>query len=159
MAVVALKNPPTLDESVRAIHGKFAEALTSEGKAYNARLAAGQMLLVLRKRIEDGEAGAGVEWWPWYESKFVRSRRDAERVMALARDEDPDAAVEEEKAEARESMRRSRATNVCRSENDEEQPEVASQDDIVDHAFRLVLRMNADEQRRFVAKIKEHFKW
>jgi hypothetical protein len=70
---------PTLDEAVQAIEQKFAEG-------DSARLAAGKMLLELRVRVMTGEAGEGVKWWPWYESKFTRSRRD-----------DPGAAVEHER--------------------------------------------------------------
>jgi hypothetical protein len=66
-----------LDDVVRAIHKKFAEAIDSDIKASKARLVAGVMLLDLRKRIDSGEAG-DVSWWAWYEQKFVRTRKDAE---------------------------------------------------------------------------------
>ncbi len=92
----------SLEDTVRAIHAKFAEALSHDKKACNARIMAGQMLLALRKRIEeDEEAGPGVEWWPWYATHFVRSRKDAEKVMRMASAEDPEAAAEEEKAATR----------------------------------------------------------
>jgi hypothetical protein len=107
-AIVALQ--PTLDEAVDAIHRKFAEAIASDSKAHRARIAAGEMLLELRERIEAGEAGKGVEWWPWYGSKFVRSRRDAEKVMAIAASDYPEAAAAAERERNREAKRRERAT-------------------------------------------------
>jgi hypothetical protein len=66
--------PISLDEAVKAIHVKFAEAIRAEHRAYHARVAAGQMLLDLRKRIEGGEAG-DVGWWSWYASKAPASYR------------------------------------------------------------------------------------
>jgi hypothetical protein len=51
------------------------------------------MLIALRSRIEAGEEGPDVDWWPWYKAKFPeRSRKDAEKCMAVAKAEDPDAA-------------------------------------------------------------------
>jgi N-glycosylase/DNA lyase len=157
MTVVPLQRQLTLDEVVRAIHKKFADAIDSEGRSIRCRIAAGQMLIALRERIESGEAGKGIEWWRWYESKFVRSRRDAEKVMALARAEDPEAAADEEREINRQAKRRERATSdVSRSNDDEEQPEDG---DVVDQAFRLVVSMNAEQKERFIARIKEHFRW
>jgi hypothetical protein len=72
-----------LDRVVEAIHAKLAEAITHETQALSARIEAGKMLPDLRKRIEAGEAGE-VSWWEWYGKHFARSRRDAQRVMALA---------------------------------------------------------------------------
>ena len=85
-----------LDDVVRAIHKKFAEAIDLNIKASKARLVAGVMLLDLRKRIDSGEAG-DVSWWAWYEQKFVRTRKDAEKPMKLAAAEDPELAFEEER--------------------------------------------------------------
>jgi hypothetical protein len=93
--------PVSLDEAVRAIHLKFDEAIKADIKAHKARIATGQLLLDLRRRIESGEAGADVEWWPWYESKFVRSRKDAERLMRIASAEDPEAALIGEREKTR----------------------------------------------------------
>lgn len=105
-----LHSASSLREAVVRINQKFEQALDSDRKTERCRLAAGQMLVELRKRIESGEAGPGVEWWRWYEdSGFVRSRKDAEKVMKLASANDPEAAHEEEKAKAREGMRRTRA--------------------------------------------------
>ena len=71
--------PCTIEDAVTAIHAKFAEAITHEKNANRARIEAGRMLIALRMRIENGEAGE-VEWWDWYGKNFVRCRRDAERV-------------------------------------------------------------------------------
>ena len=119
-----------LDEAIRAIHVEFAKAAEAIGKSNYHRLNAGRQLLELRKRIEAGEAGE-VKWWEWYESKFVRSRRDAEKVMALARDPEPEAAAEEERDAARKGMKKSRAkraANVSRTETVSAMPAPASGD-------------------------------
>jgi len=99
----------TISEMVNEIHRQFDHALSSEKKAYSSRIYAGQLLNALRKRIEAGEEGDGVKWWEWYGIKFVRSRRDAERVMKMARAENPEVAAEEERAKAREGMQAGRS--------------------------------------------------
>jgi hypothetical protein len=112
----------TLDEMVSEIHRQFDEAMRCEKKAYSARIYTGQLLLELRARIEAGEAGDNINWWEWHEAKFVRSRRDAEKVMALAKADDPEAAHEQEKAKAREGMRQRRAANVSRDPDPDNEP-------------------------------------
>src|SRR5215831_19403984 len=86
-----------LDDAVRAIQAKLVAADEAEGKSTKNRIAAGQMLNALRKRIEDGEAGTGVKWWPWYRSKFGRSRKDAEKIMNMADSDNPELAHQQEK--------------------------------------------------------------
>jgi hypothetical protein len=105
MAIIV---PISIEDALRAIHAKFAEAERHDSKANDARLAAGRMLIALRKRIESGEVGE-VGWWNWYESNFTRSRKDAEKVMRLASAEDPEAAVEAERAATRKRMQVRRA--------------------------------------------------
>lgn len=116
--VVKLKQSQlTIDDLIRAIHAKFGAAIDSENKGHRCRVQAGQMLIALRKRIEAGEEGEDVQWWEWYESKFVRSRRDAEKVMALARSPDPEAAAQEERAATNERMKRQRSSEQPGEEN------------------------------------------
>jgi hypothetical protein len=128
--VAAIHQIAPLEAAIESIHKKFAAAIDSDNKARKYRIEAGKELLQLRARIEAGEAGVGVQWWQWYESKFVRSRRDAERVMALARDADPDAALERERERNREHQRSSRAaraaTDVSRSKEPSEDKEIIS---------------------------------
>jgi hypothetical protein len=81
-----------------------------------------------------------VKWWPWYKSKFGRSRRDAEKIMKLAGAEDPEEAHDEEKAQAVERMRRNRsAANVRRG------PELQD-DNRVERILRLIDQLNQDER-------------
>jgi hypothetical protein len=135
----------TLDESVESIHRKFAEAFDSDKKGNRARLAAGTMLLNLRSRIESGEAGDGISWWAWYESKFVRSRRDAEKVMALAASDDPVAADEDEKQRNRTAQQKHRdAADVSR-------------DDVVKDALNLVASMDEEQLARFDVAYMEKY--
>jgi hypothetical protein len=75
------KEAVTPEEMVHEVHRQFDIALDADGRAWRSRVKAGQMLNELRSQI--GEA----EWWDWYKSKFVRSKKDAEKVMALAADE------------------------------------------------------------------------
>ncbi|MCX7310194.1 MAG: hypothetical protein NTV56_00335 [Alphaproteobacteria bacterium] len=68
-----------------------------------------QSQLTLRERIEAGEAG-DARWWDWYKDNIARSRRDGERVMKIARDADPEAAVEAERSANRERRRAAAAS-------------------------------------------------
>jgi hypothetical protein len=121
----------------------------------NDRIRAAARLNDLRKRIEDGEAGEGVNWWEWYESKFVRSRKDAEKVMALARSDDPEGAIEQERAKQRERDRakasRKKAESCGRTNSHSDEHE----DDLVGRALDLVRAMTGEQQRDFVAQLRE----
>jgi hypothetical protein len=112
MAISLVHPERTIDQMITEIHRQFASAQDAEKKTYRSRIRAGELLNDLRSRIEAGEAGEGVKWWEWYESKFVRSRKDAEKVMALAWSDDPEAKHEEIKAKDRERKRNSPAENV-----------------------------------------------
>jgi hypothetical protein len=105
----------TIEDAVKAVHAKFFEAERHDNKANDARLAAGRMLIALRKRIEGGEVGE-VGWWNWYGSNFTRSRKDAEKVMRLAGADDPEAAVEAERTATRKRMRAQRAAARAETE-------------------------------------------
>ena len=76
----------TLATAVTAIRRHMYEATNHQVIMNRHRLAAGQQLLALRKRIEAGECG-DVGWWQWYEANVDRSRKDAEKLMRMAEDE------------------------------------------------------------------------
>lgn len=146
----------TIDEMVNEVHRQFDQALNSDKKAYSSRVYAGQLLNALKKRIEDGEEGENVDWWKWYDSKFIKTRRDARRVMKLAAADDPEAEAAQQRAVAKEGMRAAR--EKAKGTNVSPQP-IGEGVDLVDHAFRLVAPLLAkmDEQQReqFLALITE----
>ena len=95
----------TLEQAVKRIEASFAKIETYGKKVEDFRTSAGKQLVELQVRIEAGEAGSGVKWWVWYAEHFKnRSRRDAQRVMALARADDPAAAAEEERTKTRKAV-------------------------------------------------------
>ncbi len=81
----------------------------TQRKVNLARIEVGFLLLELKQRIDAGEYGELAVWWEFYEEKFKRSRRDAERLMVIAAADDPKAAYELEKAATRERMQATRA--------------------------------------------------
>jgi hypothetical protein len=91
----------TIKDLAKEIDRLFSVVQDSERRAERARMQAGRLLLELRARIEAGEAGA-VTWWRWYCDHIAHSHRDAEKVMALARAQDPEAAYQEENRKRRE---------------------------------------------------------
>jgi hypothetical protein len=98
---------PTLDDAMNEFHRLYGEYLDNRRKTESLRVRAGQLLLVMRRRVEAGEAG-NVTWWDWFEQHCVRSRKDAERVMRLAKAEDPEAAGLEERTKTREAVAKHR---------------------------------------------------
>jgi hypothetical protein len=85
----------TIDTTIEAAQTKVA----------SLRIETGKILNELRSRIDAGEAGELATWWEWYGDNFTRSRSDAEKLMALARADDPVAAHEAEKARNAEQHR------------------------------------------------------
>ena len=76
----------TLAQVVERIETSFDKIKQYREKADQYRISAGKQLVELQARIEAGEAGTNVKWWGWYAANFKnRTRRDAQRVMALAR--------------------------------------------------------------------------
>jgi hypothetical protein len=161
----------TLDQLVLDIHKKFRRTIEAHEKFKAARIECGRDLLELRRRIEAGEAGKIISWWEWYESKFTRDRRDAERVMAIAAAEDPVAAHEAEKAATRERMRALRARPVpvrgsrpsgahwsCAPEptvnGGEVLPPDPTQDDIIIQIIDLFKQLNRQAQVRCGVKLR-----
>ena len=171
----------SLDEMVLLVHKKFDHVVSAQQKFFSARVECGMLLLELRKRIESGEDGANVKWWDWYESRFARSRRDAERVMELARAEDPQAAYEQKKVDHAEDMRERRAAAAAPTHSEsqnypeestkrgeaakrpalslvEPPPEPEVQHDLIDRAIAVVKLMNITTRHRFVVKLRQVYR-
>jgi len=92
----------SLAQVVKRIEVSFDKIKQYSEKTNQYRISVGKQLVELQARIEAGEAGKGIKWWAWYAANFRnRTRRDAQRVMALARSDDPGAAAEEERAKNR----------------------------------------------------------
>ncbi|MGY3496680.1 hypothetical protein [Bradyrhizobium sp. USDA 4502] len=89
--VVSRHETEPLDTVANAINIKLRLADKSDIVAEDHRLAAGQMLVSLRKRVED----EGLNWWKWANGRIDRSRRDIEKLMRIAKADDPEAAAEE----------------------------------------------------------------
>jgi hypothetical protein len=93
----ALVPVPTLE----TLSAELREHFRAEG---SARIQAGRVLLELRRRVEAGEAGPGVNWWEWFEARdFGRGRKDAEKLMRIAGSDDPEAALAKEHERVRKS--------------------------------------------------------
>ena len=104
-----------IETLVIEIRGAMLDINDAKLKLHTMRLVAGQKLLELRARIEAGEAG-DVTWWAFYEEHLAefRSRKDAEKLMRMAGADDPEAALQIERAKDRNRKRiaRSRGADV-----------------------------------------------
>jgi hypothetical protein len=157
----------SLDEAVLRIHRKWQRVVDAQQKAHSARVECGVALLALRARIETGEAGQ-VTWWAWYETKFTRDRRDAEKVMAIAATENPQAAHEAEQAATRQRMQALRASRTgaqsqCAPEPEERRrqpeqellPPEPSQQDLIDQIIDLFKQLHRNERTRCAIKLRK----
>jgi hypothetical protein len=78
------------------------------------RLKAAKLLLELRERIEAGEEGEGVEWWPWCEQHIERGRKDCEALLRIASAPDSQRAYDEERERIRLAVAEHRAEKEAR---------------------------------------------
>lgn len=122
---------PDFDAMVAAIETKFKVAISADSAAHSHRLEAGKMLVKLRETFDEYHAkcsaaritmsladhldAARPTWPKFLKCYFSKSLRDVRRCMALARADDPAAAVARERKTASDGMRRTREkkrTNV-----------------------------------------------
>jgi hypothetical protein len=148
--VPLLRADRSIKEIIDAIHEQFGLADAAGKRADRARINAGMMLNDLRKRVEAGEVGENIDWWEWYDDRFVRSRKDARKVMNLASAEDPDAALAAEQEANREAKARERQKGADVSASSENK-------ELVTHALRLVEEMDANQRRRFFAALRSRY--
>lgn len=150
--VIPIQGPLPIESLVVKIREHLVDAQNAQSKFDKHRLLAGQKLVELRERVEAGEVGEGINWWEWYGTQFTRSRKDAEKLMRMARSDDPEAAAESEKSQRRENMQRLRDGAHVGSN---EEPD--SEYDIVGHAMNIVAKMTEEERERFDASYTEKY--
>src|SRR6266702_2695264 len=154
--VVALKEvlsqheTAPLDDVANAINIKLRLADRSDNAASNHRLAAGKMLVTLRKRVE----GKGLNWWEWAAGRFDRSRKDIEKIMRLAKSDDPVVAAETERAEARTRMANLRSDPERAVRSGPVERTVRSIH-LVERALALVDEMDDGEREEFITKLPD----
>jgi hypothetical protein len=76
--------------------GGMDELIESARKKVQARrIKIGHLLLELQQRIDAGENGDLCTFWDWFQDMIPRSRSDAEHLMTIARQDDPEAAYQQ----------------------------------------------------------------
>jgi hypothetical protein len=98
----------SLDQRATSINRHLALADKAEGSAKSHRISAGRELIAAREHVSPGE------WIAWCKANIKRSYRDIKRLTKIAGADDPEAALEQDRAKAREGMAATRAkgTNV-----------------------------------------------
>src|SRR5262245_47062099 len=134
------------DALVKAINITLNLAVGADNELQHHRLEAGRMLKELRERVE----ADGHDWWKWQVGKFDRSRKDIEKLIRLANAEDPDVAIEDERA--KQKIRDDRKPRLGAGPAPKSPP-------TADHVFKLVCAMTAKERAKLVAKIREQWPW
>ena len=104
----------SLDQRAASINRHLNSIARAEDRAESLRYSAGRELIEAREHVAPGE------WLAWCKANIKRSFRDVQRLMKIAGADDPDAALEQDRAKAREGMKttRAKATNVSRIEDD-----------------------------------------
>ena len=153
--VVPIQKP--LDALVVEIRAHVHDAGRAETTCAKHQLQAGWRLLALRERVEAGEVGE-TTWWDYFDTQFtghIKSRKYAEKLMKWARSDDPEGAREADKEQQRESMRagRERAGVHVNSNDASDQSEY----DIIEHALRLVGKMDEAQREDFHQLYMEKF--
>lgn len=134
-------------QMVQAINISMMLDITSSNAAHHHRLDAGRLLIELRASVEAG----GDNWWEWQKGKFKRSRKDMEKMMRLARSEDPEEAFEEERAKARTGMAKTRAKRGANVSS----KEPSAVEDILD----LIEALTDQEREQLRTACKERWSW
>jgi hypothetical protein len=85
MSEVAIAAEQSFDEQVIKIRRYLHDERIAASRSYSLRIKADKALIELRADVE----GSG--WWGFSDDKFIgsRSRKDAEKIMRLARADDP----------------------------------------------------------------------
>jgi hypothetical protein len=143
-------NTPLSDILKSTIHHIYV-ARDAEGKMGRSRLKAGREMWQLRERVEAGDPEAeGLSWWDYYNKHLkahLRSRRDAEKIMALAKADDPEAALEKERSAQRQ---RDHAARSCRDRE-------LNDDKLLTNACTLVRKMSDQTRQKFFAIMKKEY--
>jgi hypothetical protein len=134
--------PGSLESAAASINRHIDLYLRAEISYSVHRLRAGVELIDVRKRIPHGE------WEAWCGDNIHRSYRDIQKLMRMAGEDNPVAAFERERSQARERMQinRTKAANVRR---------LSDNNDPVEHAFQLFLQLDEDQRADFLALVRK----
>lgn len=134
------------DRMVQAINISIQLAITADNASYHHRLNAGRLLLDLRRDIEK----AGENFWTWQAGKFDRSRKDMEKLMRFASDDDPEGAIGKDRAQSR--ARSAKAYAMERSLR-------SKQPSDVERILELIEALTDQERAELRAACTERWSW
>jgi hypothetical protein len=151
IAQAAIINP-AIDMKLYAarINYELDKAQMADTKGFRHRIRAGEALIEARKNIEPSC------WIEWCRANIMRSRQDIARVMKIAGDDDPVAAIEKERVANRVArIEKSNVTSMLHAASTagpiiEAQFSVIEAD-LVEEALALFRRMDADQRARLIA--------
>lgn len=164
----------TMKHLVLDIQKKFEATVAAHNTFLARRIELGRDLLEARARVEAGEEG-DIAFWDWYQQKFTRSRRDAERVMEIASQENPVAAHEAYKAKdaaahrvayhqkqitaatealSQDEERRPAAARKCKAKAELLPPD-PTQEEIIDQIIDLFKRLSRQAQVRCGIRLRK----
>jgi hypothetical protein len=102
----------SVDDLRRPVISKWTEVDNVFNKFKVTRLDLAYLLLELKTLIDNGEAGELVVWWEWFDDNIGRSKEYAEKLLALAKSENPAAKYEEQMARERHRRAADKVTRI-----------------------------------------------
>lgn len=133
----------SLEDAAASINQHIALYLRGKENCKTHRLKAGQELVIVRKRIPEGE------WEKWCALNIKRGMRDIRRLIQIAEAVDPVAALEREQARVKDAMARQRA---------DRRHVTPVADDQVEHIICLIMKLNEDQRVELMSRLKEIIK-
>lgn len=129
-----------LDTLAGMINAHFDVAAKYADKADQQRIAAGMHLKEARTRVEAGEVG-DVTWYGWCGENIRRSLRDIKKCLAIAKADDPQGALNQERE----------ATRASRLKRRENQGGIATPpaagSDPVDYLFNMIRALPPEQEQ------------
>jgi hypothetical protein len=164
MTATSIAPHRTMQHLVLDIHQHFAHAVEAYGKFNAARIKLGHDLLEARARVEAGEEGSAITWWPWFEKNFPQSRSAAEKAMQIAAAENPQVADEAVRTRnaianrayrARQSVSRDTEAPILTSDPQEVLPPDPGEEQLIDQIIALFKRLSRNARVRCTVKQRE----
>ena len=141
----AQASPGSLDDAARSINDHFFKISKAKSTADYHRVHAGRELVAVRKRIPHGE------WEKWCRVNIQRSLGDIRKVIAIVEAPDPEAALDEERGDTCDRMKKHRTKSRARARDLDEDSTLSNVPNHVAFLARQFLALNEDDQQIFLA--------
>jgi hypothetical protein len=145
-----------LDVVAGQINALFEKSDDALKESDDKRISAGLLLVQAKARVQAREDGINMPWKVWLKTNIKRSYQDVCKVVAIASAPDPQKALKDERAKAREGMKATRAKAAQSKAEGATKTKTAANDepivqiDDLDRAIAAVKKLGTDDLAEFV---------